>query len=105
MRRRVLYIVALCLAIGLVAILIARREPSATTVRLTNSREWRILKVSVGTNHILSAEPLWKKALRTLLPEAWQRPLGPFAGDRFQTRYETLTLWVEEVNSATGRRN
>jgi hypothetical protein len=54
----------------------------------------RVLKVSLGTNHVFSLDPNWRQYLRALLPKPLQNRLGPFQPYRFQTRYDSLMVWV-----------
>jgi hypothetical protein len=80
------------LLVSVAAILMSQR-PSAR-VELAGGGELRVLKVSLGRSHVFSTEPLWKKGLRRALPTSWQKPLGPFQGERFKTRDESLVIWV-----------
>src|ERR1043165_7995152 len=71
-------------------------------VSLAGGLEMRILKVSLGTNHVLSFEPLWKQLLRRALPESLQKPLGPFQGEHRRTRGESLVVWVDSPKKYAG---
>src|SRR5687767_1957064 len=63
--------------------------------------ELRVLKVSLGTNHFLPNEALWKQVARYLLPDSI---LGTFQGQRHCTSHSSLVVWVEQVSRETGRR-
>lgn len=79
-----------------------RNRASPARVPLGDGSELRVLKVSLGTNHIFSTEPIWKQCLRRVLPQALQRPLGPFQGQRFLTRYDSMVVWVDKFNASSG---
>lgn len=97
MHRRIRWLAfaLLALAIG-VALL---RPPSPGRVRLQQDRVLRVLAVSYGTNHVFSAESWWRRAARSALPVRWQKPLGPFRGQRLQTKHDSLVLWIDEVHA------
>jgi hypothetical protein len=63
----------------------------------------RILKVSLGTNHVFSLEPMWKRALRSVLPGRLENRLGADPAWRMATRESTLFLWVDEADAAGAR--
>lgn len=66
-------------------------------IHLSDGRTVRILKVSVGTNHVLSAEPLWKRGVRSVLPQMLEKPLGPAREHRKSSRYDTLVVFMEPL--------
>ncbi len=72
-------------------------------IPLSDGKELRILKVNLGTNHVFSLEPSWKRGLRAILPEKWQQLLGTFQGQRFQTRHDSLVIWCQVWEPASGR--
>jgi hypothetical protein len=61
--------------------------------------ELRVLKVSLGTNHVLSNETLWKQVARWVLPDSI---LGTFQGHRHRTSYPALVVWVGHFSRKTG---
>ncbi|HKS36483.1 MAG TPA: hypothetical protein VJW76_04785 [Verrucomicrobiae bacterium] len=79
-----------------------RNRASPARVPLGDGSELRVLKVSLGTNHVFSTEPIWKQCLRRVLPRALQGPLGSFQGQRFLTRYDSLVVWVDRFKASSG---
>src|SRR4051794_15523207 len=79
--------------LGAGAWLAVRSTP--TIVPLPGGQTMRIMKVSLGTNHMLALEPIWKQALRRMLPEGLQKPLGPPQLESRHTRGEALVVWVD----------
>ena len=86
------------LPLGLVAGVLAmgRRQVAFPIDDLT---ELRVLKVSLGTNHVLPNEALWKQAARSVLPDSI---LGTFQGHRHRTSYPALVVWVGQFSRKTG---
>jgi len=80
-----------------------RNKASPARVPLGDGSELRVLKVSLGTNHVFTTEPIWKQCLRRLLPRGLQRPLGPFQGQRFLTRHDSMVVWVDKFNASSGQ--
>jgi hypothetical protein len=71
--------------------------PTPPTVRFADGRSRRVLKVSFGTNHIFSPEPLWKKSVRLVLPQALEKPLGPLQQYKATTYYESVAIFLEPL--------
>ena len=66
------------------------------------SRELRIVHVSFGTVHQFSTEPSWKRALRRVVPDRWERFLGRGQAEQRLTSHESLVVWTRELD-ANGR--
>ena len=62
--------------------------------------ELRVLKVSLGTNHVLPNETLWKQVARHVLPDGI---LGAFQGHKHRTSYPALVAWVGHFSRKTGQ--
>src|SRR4051794_40807430 len=72
-------------------------------VVLPGGVEMRTLKVSLGGTHVLSFEPIWKRFLRRVFPEALQKSiLGPFQGRYAYTLGEALVVWVDAPGPSAG---
>jgi len=78
-------------------------SPARVPIPMSDGAELRVLKVSLGTNHVLSYENIWKRNLRRVLPRAWQAHLGPFQGEHYRTRHDSLVVWVVEAVRSGGR--
>jgi hypothetical protein len=72
-------------------------------IPLTPKDDLRILKVSLGTNHVFSLEPIWKQVLRSVLPAGLMNRWGADPAARVTTRESTLFVWVDEVDAAGAR--
>src|SRR5687767_9592903 len=67
-----------CFALGILAIALSfGRQSEDVAFPIDSESELRVLKVSLGTNHVYSFEPRWKQVARRLLPDRWEAPLGP----------------------------
>ncbi len=66
------------------------------TVPFTATSHLRVLKVSLGTNHSYSTDPLWKRQLRKVLPTSLATRLGSVDEFYATTPYPTLVVWLEE---------
>lgn len=87
----------------LAAILVLRTAP-LPTVRFTDGRSVRVLKVSFGTNHVFSVEPLWKKSLRRMLPQPLEQYLGPARQYKTATEYDSLAIFLDPLPNGRGSR-
>jgi hypothetical protein len=101
MRPPVRWLIVSTAIIALAGVAVWKGSPKR--VALSGGRELRVLRVSLGTNHVFSNDPVWKQTLRRVLPQAWQKPLGPFQGHRFQTQHDSLVVCVSEFDVKTGR--
>ena len=88
MHRRWLWVSLLPLALGAGMLATGRQQVAVPIDDLT---ELRVLKVSLGTNHVLPNEALWKQVARYVLPDSI---LGAFQGHRHRTSYPALVVWV-----------
>ncbi len=80
------------------------RQEAVPTVTLTDGTQLRIERATVGTNHVFSADPIWKETLRRKLPVAWQSLLGKPAFNRSATTHASeLVLWLTQFDPVTGR--
>jgi len=72
-------------------------KPPLPQVRFPDGTSSRVLKISVGTNHVFSTEPLWKKTLRGVLPDTLEKPLG--AAKRYDrtTAHDSLAIYMEPL--------
>lgn len=82
--------------------LIWSRSNSLPPVRFADGRTTRILKISLGTNHVFCAEPSWKQMLRRVLPVAWQKPLGRPKEYNRKTLHDSLALYLEPLTPPNG---
>ena len=82
------------------------RESASTPSRIRSDScgEVRIASVSLGTQHVLSTEPEWRRFLRKLLPARLLPPPGKGAELRAVTRQSTLAVWLE-LDDTSGRRH
>src|SRR3954447_43469 len=72
------------------------------TVPLPDGQRMRILKVSLGSRHVFSFEPVWKQVVRRALPAALERILlKPFQGKYLETRGDNLVIWVDGAAAGT----
>ena len=65
------------------------------TVRFWDGTISRVVKVSYGTNHVFIAEPLWKQALRKVLPQRLEKPLGSVKRYARSTQYDSLAIFLD----------
>ena len=87
--------------VGLAAyVVITRQEQSR--VLLASGSELQVLHVSIGTNHVYLAEPIWKRTLRRILPSSLESKLGTAPGETLATRYSTLVVWLRSRERAPG---
>ena len=71
-------------------------------VPLPDGQRMRILKVSLGSTHVFSFEPLWKQVLRRGLPGALEKTLlAPFQGKYLYTPGDNLVVWVDGAAAGT----
>ena len=66
-------------------------------VRFADGRTTRVRQVSFGTNHVFSAEPIWKQAARRVLPNGWQAWLGPTRIYNRRTDHDCLAVYFEPL--------
>ncbi|HKQ38167.1 MAG TPA: hypothetical protein VJ063_08830, partial [Verrucomicrobiae bacterium] len=75
------------------------------TVRFADGRTTRVLKVSFGTNHVFSTEPVWKQASRRILPERWEGWLGSTRIVKRRTEFDSIAIFFEPVPPPPGNRS
>src|SRR4051794_32280506 len=78
---------------------IYKTSPPLPTVRLADGRLIRVLKTGFGTNHVYSAEPLWKQALRKALPAALEKQLGRPKDYKSRAEYNSLAVYFDPLPS------
>src|SRR5688572_13985367 len=88
--------------VGLLAAALITQPTTKTAFPVNDSTELRVLKVSLGTNHFLSNEPLWKQTIRRFLPDPWEGAFGAFQGERHSTSHSALVVWVGEFHRQSG---
>ncbi|MBI1178211.1 hypothetical protein GC207_12320 [bacterium] len=93
------WVIAAIAALGVGLTLLSIRT-SPTSFPLPNGGELRVAAVVVGTNHLFSAEPRWKRLLRFALPDRWEKPLGKFVGREDKATNATLWVWLFETDAA-----
>jgi len=69
------------------------------SIKFADGRSSRVLKVSYGTNHVFSPDPLWKKSLHKVLPQMLGKYLGKFQEYRRATPYDSLAIYLEPLAS------
>jgi hypothetical protein len=103
MRRRIFLITIVLIVLFIAGAILWLESRPIASVRLIPDREWRVLKVSFGTNHSFTTESFWKRSLRSILPESLQKPLGAWQGTRFETSHDALVVWIGEFHARTGQ--
>src|SRR5688572_10922390 len=94
----------LAAGVAATAAVLALKTAPLPTVRFTDGRSVRVLKVSFGTNHVFSAEPLWKKSLRGVLPQPLEQYLGPARQYKTATEYDSLAIFLDPLPNGRGSR-
>lgn len=101
MPKRMFQLLVASMVLCIAAAILWRNSQPIARARLIPNREWRVVQVSFGTNHLFTTENLWERCVRKVVPDAWQKSLGPYKGERVQTPLDSLVVWMQEINQAT----
>ena len=86
-------------AIVVAALWLGNARSPLPVVQFPDGKTSRVLKVSYGTNHVLVAEPMWKQAIRKVLPEMLEKSLGRMNRPARTTPYDSLAIFMEPVTT------
>lgn len=98
---RLIGVAILVLLAATAFLLLNNRVPAQ--VPLADGTELRILQVSRGTNHVFSYENIWKQGMRRFLSAASLKFFGAPQVTQFQTRHDSLVIWVGTISTISGR--
>jgi hypothetical protein len=97
-----LILVAAALAAGWIFILSRKSTSTQPKFVMPDGTRVQIERVTFGTNHTFASRPQFLSEMRRFIPSPLRRWLGPLYSVSFNTMEETLILWYNRYNPATG---
>src|SRR6266581_4757395 len=95
---------ALLVVIGIVVLLVSRRDAERGAVRLADGTEVRVQQVTFGKKHRLIYGPWWEQMLQRMPTNVTARfGVRPAAIDF--TKEDTLMVWIEWRNGTSNMRS